>query len=144
MGPWALFSDGSSDYRDRSGGWAYCVIDCFGTEIIGTGAIDDTTNNRMEMMAIIEGLNFLYNQDGPCDVLLYSDSEYVGLGLMDRSRSRKKNTDLWYLIDAAVDNHLSVEYIHVKGHKDSHYNCLVDELAGQSRKERKEFVSSRP
>lgn len=130
----ALFTDGSSYTKDKSGGWAWCAIDCFGAEEIGTGAVGDTTNNRMEMQAWFEGLNYLSENYGACEVLVYSDSEYVGFGAMNIRRQRKRNRDLWWKIDDAIDQHTMVEFVHVKGHGDSHYNCLVDELAGNARK----------
>jgi ribonuclease HI len=129
----ALFTDGSAWTGDRIGGWAWIALDSFGNEDAGYGWADDTTNNRMEMQAWIEGLNSLWDSCGVCEVLLYSDSEYVGLGAMDRSRARKINKDLWEQIDAAVDLHLIVEFVHVKGHGDSYYNDLVDKLAGEAR-----------
>lgn len=132
----ALFTDGSSYYKDGSGGWAWVAIDCFGGEEVGSGYASDTTNNRMEMQAWIEGLNNLVGTLGPCDVLVYSDSQYVGLGAMDPSRARKKNRDLWSEIDAAIEQHESVEFVWVKGHHESHYNQLADELAGNARKAR--------
>lgn len=130
----ALFTDGSSYYKDGSGGWAWVAIDCFGGEEIGSGYVPDTTNNRMEMQAWVEGLNHLVETLGPCNVLVYSDSEYVGLGAMDRQRARKKNEDLWFEIDDAIEQHKYVEFVWVKGHHESHYNQLVDELAGNARK----------
>lgn len=131
----ALFTDGSSYYKDGSGGWAWVAIDCFGGEEIGSGYVPDTTNNRMEMQAWVEGLNRLVDTLGPCDVLVYSDSQYTGYGAMDPTRARKKNRDLWKEIDEAIDQHRSVEFVWVKGHHESHYNHLVDELAGNARKQ---------
>jgi ribonuclease HI len=131
----ALFSDGSCNYKDGSGGWAWCAIDCFGGEEVSSGYASDTTNNRMEMLAWSEGLNYLVETLGPCDVLVYSDSQYVGYGAMDRTRARKKNGDLWTEIDEAIDLHRSVEFVWVKGHHESRYNKLVDELAGNARRQ---------
>lgn len=130
----ALFTDGSSYYKDGSGGWAWVAIDCFGGEEIGFGYVPDTTNNRMEMQAWVEGLNHLVETLGPCNVLVYSDSEYVGLGAMDPTRARKKNRDLWGDIDDAMGRHEYAEFVWVKGHHESLYNHLVDELAGNARK----------
>jgi ribonuclease HI len=53
---------------------------------------------------------------------------------MDMTRSRKMNRDLWGDIDESIDAHGYVEFVWVKGHGDSHYNQLVDELAGNARK----------
>lgn len=131
----ALFTDGSSYNRDRSGGWAWLAFDTFGNEEIGMGGASDTTNNRMEMQAWIEGLTFLYRAHGAIDVLVYSDSEYVGLGITDRKRKRNSNVDLWLALDEAFDRHSYVEFIHVKGHQvdGSYYNDLVDQMAGEAR-----------
>jgi ribonuclease HI len=134
QGPYAIFTDGSSYYKNGSGGWAYVIIDSFNGEEIGSGYVSDTTNNRMEMQAWVEGLNYLVGTLGPCDVLVYSDSQYVGYGAMDRTRKRKKNCDLWNEIDEAIEQHRSVEFVWVKGHHESHYNKLVDELAGNARR----------
>jgi ribonuclease HI len=132
----ALFTDGSYNYQNDSGGWAWAAIDCHDGLEVDCGYVDDVanTNNRMEMQAWIEGLNYLIRTFGPCDVLVYSDSQYVGLGAMDRTRARKKNGDLWTEIDEVIDSHRSVEFVWVKGHHESCYNQLVDELAGQARK----------
>ncbi len=129
-----LFTDGSCWTGDRVGGWAYCAIDAFGGEETGVGSIPDTTNNRMEIQAWIEGMQAMWLACGPCDILVYSDSQYVGLGTMDPSRSRKNNRDLWTNIDRLVRLHKSIEFIHVYGHRDSYYNNLVDDLAGKARR----------
>jgi ribonuclease HI len=138
QGPYALFTDGSAYYKDGSGGWAYVIIDRFGNEEIGSGYVSDTTNNRMEMQAWIEGLNHLVETLGPCSVLVYSDSQYVGNGALrlypSPDMGRSKNQDLWIEIDEAIDQHQSVEFVWVKGHHESRYNQLVDELAGNARR----------
>lgn len=129
----ALFTDGSAWNKDGSGGWAWIAMDTSGHEAEGTGGVHDTTNNRMEMVAWIEGLKALAKALGPCHIIVISDSEYVGLGSMDRTRGRKHNTDLWPLLDAAIDTHLYVEFAHVKGHSNHVYNDRVDKLAGEAR-----------
>lgn len=130
-----LFTDGSSWTKDGSGGWAWVAIDAFedGFEAFNMGGVSNTTNNRMEMQAWIEGLDDIHRVLGPCTIVVYSDSEYVGLGAMNRSRKRNKNVDLWIAIDLAVDKHNYVEFRHVKGHTGHHYNELVDKLAGEAR-----------
>jgi ribonuclease HI len=129
----ALFTDGSAWTGDRIGGWAWVALDAFGNEDAGYGCASDTTNNRMEMQAWIEGLIWTFKACGSCEVLVYSDSEYVGLGAMNRRRARKINLDLWDDLDKAIDLHPIVEFVHVKGHGDSYYNDLVDVLAGEAR-----------
>jgi ribonuclease HI len=130
----ALFTDGSAWSGDGSGGWAWIAIDAFEGEDQDSGFVGDTTNNRMEMLAWIEGLMAVAESFGACEVLVYSDSEYVGKGAMDRKRSRVKNRDLWELIDEAIDYHSYVEFIHVRGHDGHPFNERVDKLAGEARR----------
>ncbi len=132
--PISIFTDGSSNYKDGSGGWAFVAIDSYDGEEVGSGHASDTTNNRMEQTAWAKGLSYLFETLGPCDVLVYSDSQYVGLGAMDRTRKRKRNRDLWNEIDKAIDQHSSVEFVWVKGHDGSHYNQQADGLAVKARK----------
>lgn len=129
----ALFTDGSAWYKDGSGGWAWVAIDGFDGELRGSGSDHDTTNNRMEMRAVVEGLTSLHDLLGAIDVLVYSDSEILIKGATG-VYGRHSNQDLWKLIDEAVALHKLVEWNHVRGHRDSHYNCLVDELAGEARR----------
>jgi ribonuclease HI len=131
----AIFTDGSSYCKDRSGGWAYVLLDAFGQSEVGSGHASDTTNNRMELTAAIEGLETVYERHGPCDVLLYSDSEYVVLGLEDPSRARNLNQDLWFDLESAAERHPYVEPNWVRGHDDSLWNNLADELSKSARKE---------
>lgn len=130
----AVFTDGSAWNKDGSGGWAWCAIDAFGTEVFGCGSESDTTNNRMEMTAVVEALTQVRSRWGECEVLLYSDSEYVVLGASDKSRKRRRNRDLWEKIDDAESLHTMVEWNHIRGHGDSYYNDLVDKLAGEARR----------
>lgn len=129
-----LFTDGSAWPKDHSGGWAWLIYDAFDGECHHSGYASDTTNNRMEMTAWIEGLNAIYDEHGSCEIVVFSDSEYVGLGAMNRSRNRHKNTDLWQEIDDAIDRHVFVIFEHVRGHSNHHYNDRVDKLAGEARR----------
>jgi ribonuclease HI len=129
----ALFTDGSAWYKDRSGGWAFIAFDIHDFELVGSGSAQDTTSNRMEMTAVIEGLDAVFKSCGPADILLYSDSEYVVFGASNPRRKRKANVDLWEEINRAVARHRDVDFQHVKGHHESHYNDFVDKLAGEAR-----------
>lgn len=130
----ALFTDGSSDSRDKSGGWAWIAIDAYDGEMSASGGASDTTNNRMEMTAWIEGLQEIFLLFGACRVIVYSDSEYVGLGAIDRDRNRNKNKDLWQQLDTVIDDHLYIEFNHIKGHNGDVINEIVDKMAGEARK----------
>ena len=102
-----------------------------------SGAEEQTTNNRMELMAAIEGLEQLKK---PMDVVLTTDSQYVKDGItkwiggwkkkgwITSQKKPVKNVDLWKRLDAAVANH-SVEWKWVKGHSGHTENEMVDQAA---------------
>jgi ribonuclease HI len=129
-----LFTDGSSWSQDKSGGWAYIAVDAFDNEISDCGRVENTTNNRMEMEAWIRGLNAIFDEYGACEVIVFSDSQYVGYGAMQRERNRVANRDLWDELDEAVDRHLYIEFQHIKGHNGNSYNERVDKLASEVRR----------
>lgn len=96
-----------------------------------------TTNNRMEMLAATVALETL---NRPCDVILYTDSQYVKQGIeswvtnwkkrnwQTSAKKPVKNVDLWKRLDAACQRH-TIEWKWVKGHSGNRYNELVDDLA---------------
>jgi ribonuclease HI len=130
----ALFTDGSCYYADGSGGWAWLALDAYGESYNGHGQAQDVTNNQMEMQAITEGLTQLLKDYGRIEVLVYSDSEYVVLGMQDKTRKRNNNHSYWDALEEAVSAHEYVEFNHVKGHAGHQYNEQVDKLAGKARK----------
>ena len=104
-------------------------------------ACPDTTNNRMEMMAVITGLSMLKE---PCEVSVYSDSAYVvnayhqhwvdswkKKGWSRGKQGELKNRALWMELDALVQKH-QVTFIKVKGHADDPLNNRADELVNQA------------
>lgn len=103
------------------------------------GGEADTTNNRMELMAAIQGLEALTR---PCQVDLYTDSQYVRKGISEwlenwkargwRTAAKKpvKNADLWQRLDAATQQH-TIEWHWVKGHSGDVHNERADALANQ-------------
>lgn len=131
----ALFTDGSAWDQDGSGGWAWVAIDAFTGVVSDSGKVSETTNNRMEMQAWVEGLNTLAEDYGPCVVLVYCDSQIVGRGFTGEYK-RKANLDLWSELDEAVERHEYIEWVWVKGHGDSYYNDMADKLASKARKKR--------
>ena len=84
-----LFTDGACAGNPGPGGWAYILRHVkSGKEKEGTGSAQLTTNNRMELIAVIRGLEALRE---PCDVTLFTDSEYVGKGLSQWMSKWKAN-----------------------------------------------------
>lgn len=127
-----IFTDGACSGNPGPGGWG-ALLRYKGVEKELSGGELDTTNNRMEMMAVIEGLSALKK---PGDVKLYTDSQYVQKGVTEWMKgwkakgwpSRIKNQDLWLRIDALLQVH-KVEFIWVRGHNGHEENERVDKLA---------------
>lgn len=143
-GAYLCYTDGSCDYRDRIGAFAWLIAD--EDDVIGPVGEweDDTTISRMELMGPIAALRVCHQISGPSVCLVYSDSEYVVRGITDRNRARLKHNDLWDTLDKLVDSHELVVFEHVKGHaKDDRghpFNDAVDKKAGETRKKRQNEV----
>ena len=132
-----IYTDGACSGNPGAGG--YCAILIFnGIEKIVSGGAEETTNNRMELLAVIEGLKALKE---PCEVDLYSDSQYVINAINEkwldgwvksewRAESKKsiKNVDLWQALIPLIKKH-KVNFIKVKGHSDNEYNNRCDKIA---------------
>lgn len=118
-----IYTDGACSGNPGPGGWgAVVVID--GLRTILKGGIDYTTNNRMEMVAVIEGLKSLPSKS---DVTVHTDSTYI-TNTMTKGWRRKANVDLWKEIDSLVDQ-LSVTWKWIKGHAGNELNELADSTA---------------
>ncbi|XZE34228.1 ribonuclease HI [Pirellulaceae bacterium SH501] len=136
-----LYTDGACSGNPGPGGWAYVLRDIQSKkEREGSGAERETTNNRMELRAVIEGLKVLTR---PCRVSLYADSQYVLNGLKQWMPNWKKNgwrrkdgskwvevknADLWKELDQLKNIH-QISFHHVKGHSGHPENERCDELA---------------
>ena len=133
-----MWTDGACSGNPGPGGWG--VLLRYGVhEKELYGGESATTNNRMEMMAVIQGLSALKNR---CEVLIHTDSKYVLQGMTEwlagwRKKGWKtaagkpvKNVDLWQSLDAEASKH-SVEWQWVKGHAGIPENERADELARQ-------------
>ena len=131
-----IYTDGACSGNPGPGGWG-AILRWNGHEKELSGGEGETTNNRMEMMAVIKGLEALKKNS---TVTLYTDSKYVQQGVDEwlegwkargwKSASKKpvKNQDLWEQIDSLIQQH-SVEFIWVKGHSGHEFNERVDKLA---------------
>ncbi|HEX8884160.1 MAG TPA: ribonuclease HI [Noviherbaspirillum sp.] len=133
-----IFTDGACKGNPGPGGWgAWLKTGEHEKEICGGER--NTTNNRMELMAVIEALSALTR---PCSVVLHTDSQYVQKGISEwihgwKARGWKtaakepvKNADLWQALDAAQARH-QVEWRWVRGHSGHVGNERADQLANR-------------
>ena len=132
-----VYTDGACSGNPGVGG--YCAILIYnGVEKIVSGSEIDTTNNRMELLAAIEGLKCLKEK---CKVNLYSDSQYVvgafnegwitswsQNGWRTAGKKEVKNLDLWQVLLDMTQRH-DVTFVKVKGHADNEYNNRCDKIA---------------
>lgn len=133
-----LFTDGACRGNPGPGGWG-ALLRYKGREKMLYGGESDTTNNRMELMAAIQGLQALTKHS---DVVLTTDSQYVRKGITEwidnwkrrdwRTADRKpvKNRDLWQQLDALTQAH-TIEWRWVKGHSGHRENEIADQLANR-------------
>lgn len=132
-----LYTDGACSGNPGTGGWG-AVLMFKGFEKRISGAEPNTTNNRMELKAVIEGLKCLKE---PCEVEIYSDSAYTvnafnngwiygweKSGFVKSDKKPVLNEDLWRELLALTRIHRAT-FIKVKGHADNEYNNICDKLA---------------
>jgi len=133
-----IYTDGACKGNPGPGGWGALLVmgehekEMFGGEL-------GTTNNRMELKAVIEALNALTR---PCEVVVHTDSQYVQKGISEwihgwkargwktAAREPVKNADLWQALDAAQARH-RVEWRWVRGHNGHAGNERADALANR-------------
>ena len=133
-----IYTDGACRGNPGPGGWGALIrFNVHEKELCG--GEQDTTNNRMELMAAIQGLESLSRA---CEVKLYTDSKYVMQGITEwihnwkkkgwKTAAKKpvKNADLWQQLDTARERH-QIEWIWVKGHAGHEGNERADELANR-------------
>ena len=133
-----LFTDGACSGNPGPGGWGV-ILRWRDTERELFGGEPATTNNRMELLAVIEGLRALKK---PCRVAVYTDSQYVQKGMMQwlagwkakdfriKGGGFRPNHDLWRVLDALAATH-DVAWHWVKGHAGHVENERADALARQ-------------
>lgn len=135
-----LYTDGACSGNPGAGGWGAILM--YGERRLEiSGGCELTTNNKMELTAVIEGLKRLKE---PCSVDVYSDSAYVVNAFLQdwisgwnkRGWDKVKNPELWRELIALTNIH-KVRFHKVKGHSDNEFNNRCDELArGEIKKAR--------
>ena len=137
-----IYTDGACSGNPGPGGWAALLL-FNGRERVVTGAEKDTTNNRMELAAVVESLRVLKE---PCTVSVHTDSAYIAnafndgwidnwqrRGWMTAGKKPVKNQDLWKDLLRLMAQH-EVSFVKVKGHADDELNNRVDRLAVEALK----------
>ena len=118
-----IYTDGSCLGNPGPGGWA-AVIQQDGNKRSLAGREDSTTNNRMELLAAIKGLEAV---PAGAEVTLFSDSQYM-VNTMTRGWKRNANHDLWARLDAAVERR-RIKFQWVRGHAGNPGNEMANNLA---------------
>ncbi|MDO9244811.1 MAG: ribonuclease HI [Rhodocyclaceae bacterium] len=134
-----IYTDGACSGNPGPGGWG-ALLRVNGSEKELSGYAPATTNNRMELMAVIEALRSLKR---PVAARVHTDSQYVQKGISEwihgwkrrgwktADRQPVKNVDLWQALDAATVGH-KIEWLWVRGHAGHIENERVDALARQA------------
>lgn len=140
-----IYTDGACSGNPGKGGWG-AILKYRGHIKELSGYDPDTTNNRMELMGAIKGLQALKK---PCDVVLITDSRYVQQGINEwvngwiargwktANNQPVKNVELWKMLVAERDRHTSIDWQWVKGHAGHPENERADELATSAVKNEK-------
>ena len=132
-----IYTDGAWSGNPGPGGWG-CVLIYKGREKEFSGFVNNTTNNQMEMLAVIKALEHLKE---PCKIDLYSDSAYVvnaflndwisgwiEKGWINSSKKPVKNSEMWQYMLTLTSKHV-ITWHKVKGHSTDVYNNRCDALA---------------
>ncbi|MCD1653919.1 ribonuclease HI [Treponema zuelzerae] len=141
-----VYTDGGCSGNPGPGGWGFVIVNGSsragsGSELIRSGGEKTTTNNRMELTAVIESLKLIESTSvwSGKPVSIHTDSQYVQKGMTQwiagwkrngwRTASKEpvKNQDLWAVLDE-LSNRIRPRWIWVKGHAGIHYNEVCDRL----------------
>jgi len=140
-----LYTDGACSGNPGAGGWG-CVLMCKNKEKLLSGFVENTTNNQMELTAVIEGIKAIKKE---CNLTIYTDSAYVHNaftqgwvqnwlqnGFKNAQKKPVANKELWLELLSLLNRH-NVTWVKVKGHADNKYNNLCDKLATDEIKQHK-------
>lgn len=137
----AVYTDGSCHGNPGNGGWGVVFVMDGETEKTISGGEMSTTNNRMELMAIIVALENCV-RNGVRSITVHSDSKYCIDGATSwlagwkkkgwkGTKGPVKNVDLWKRIDALMSSMDKIDFVHVKGHAGDRFNEMCDRLANE-------------
>ncbi|MBD3329913.1 reverse transcriptase-like protein [Candidatus Peregrinibacteria bacterium] len=121
-----IYTDGSCLGNPGPGGWGVVILDGK-KEVRLSGGERDTTNNRMEMRAIIEALEWVQQNTVDRELEINSDSNLI-VQTINRGWKKKANTDLWEKIEK-LRAWKNIEWNWVKAHAENHHNNIADQLA---------------
>lgn len=151
MEPLHLYTDGGSHGNPGEGAWAFCLENTdAGEPTCRSGYERYTTNNRMELQAVIEGLRYVTSGNPESPVAVFTDSEYVRKGITEwihrwkrngwitSSKKPVKNADLWRDLDD-LNGRLETTWRWVKGHAGNPLNETCDQLVQSAIAERRGF-----
>ena len=138
-----IYTDGACSGNPGPGGWA-AILSYKGIEKEISGGEPETTNNRMELTAVIRALELLKE---PCTVTVYTDSQYVSKAITEgwlkkwkaagfTKKGGLKNAEMWKSLDGLLQTH-QVTFCWVKGHAENEFNNRCDQMAV---KEREKFA----
>lgn len=138
-----IYTDGACSGNPGPGGWA-AILSYKGVEKEISGGEPETTNNRMELTAVIRALELLKE---PCAVTVYTDSQYVSKAITEgwlkkwkaagfTKKGGLKNAEMWKSLDGLLQTH-QVTFRWVKGHAENEFNNRCDQMAV---KEREKFA----
>tara|TARA_B100000674_G_scaffold496509_1_gene526916 strand:- start:1812 stop:2243 length:432 start_codon:yes stop_codon:yes gene_type:complete len=133
----SIYTDGACSGNPGKGGWGVVILNKNEKPIFLNGGEDNTTNNRMELMAAINAIQYFQDKQ---DLEIFTDSKYLKDGIESwihkwklnswKTSSKKsvKNKDLWLILDKEIDRH-KIKWNWVKGHANIEYNEKADYLA---------------
>lgn len=137
-----IYTDGACLGNPGPGGYGAFIIDRENLDVRHVeGSFVKTTNNRVELVAVIEAINSLSLQERVKEITIYSDSKYVVSAVNEgwlkswvtNNFKKKKNVDLWEKFITACSG-LNINFVWIKGHEGNFYNEKCDVIANQSAK----------
>jgi ribonuclease HI len=139
-----IFTDGGCSGNPGPGGWAYVMVQGGQALSEGRGGEKNTTNNRMELLAVISALKALRAMDGvPPQAAVYTDSQYVQKGItgwihnwkrnawLTSDKKPVKNQDLWKELDALAGD-LAISWKWIRGHAGNQWNERCDRMTQEA------------